>query len=272
MDWFKSYNGAPSDTKFPLIAHKSGLKVHEVSLCWWVLMDHASQSKERGDVSGFDCEASDFFFQFKDGTFAIALNAFYEKGMIVDGFVKNWAERQKNEAAARQKKYRENQKKKDIPLQTERNGDVTLRNEHNALPEERDKREEKDKKDKKEERKIALVDTAFDLFKTFAQENDLSVPAKLTSARKSKLQARLNDCGGIEGWTYAIGKLKASSFCMGLKTDFKASLDFMLQESSFTKLMEGNYDDKDKPQPPNSTQAAMEAYKVNLAKRQGGQD
>ena len=148
MDWFKSYNGASIDPKFQLIAHKAKLKVHQVALAWWVLMDSASQSKNRGDVSSFDFEAMDFFFQFEDGIFEKAFNAFVEKGMIIDGKIKNWSERQKNEAAERQKKYRENKRLQEEAVTTDDNSDVTLRNEHNALPEEkrREKREEKERK------------------------------------------------------------------------------------------------------------------------------
>lgn len=68
---------------------------------------------------------------------------------------------------------------------------------------------------------------------------------RLTEKRRKALKARLRDAGGIEGWGAALGKLSESSFCRG-KNDrgWTADFDFLLQESSFTRLMEGYYDDK----------------------------
>ena len=85
--------------------------------------------------------------------------------------------------------------------------------------------------------------TAFDEWNTLARKHGLPTAHKLTSARKSKLRARLRS-DGLDGWRRALDKLSRSSFCLGLKGDWRASLDFVLQESSFTKLLEGTYDDK----------------------------
>ncbi len=100
------------------------------------------------------------------------------------------------------------------------------------------------------------IHTAFRMFVDVAEKINLPVPQKLSGPRKSKLKARLKDCGGLEGWKIALTKLAASPFCRGERTDFKADLDFMLQEKSFTKLMEGSYDDRTPPprnSPPNGS-------------------
>ena len=68
---------------------------------------------------------------------------------------------------------------------------------------------------------------------------------KMTAARLSKLRARLKDCGGLDGWRDALAKLEASTHCTGGNDrGWRACLDFLLQESSFVKLIEGAYDDK----------------------------
>lgn len=110
MNWFKAYNGLTVDPKFQLISHKSKLKVHVVALVWLALMDHASQQKDRGDVSNVDFETMDFFFQFNDGDFEKAFNAFVCRGMITDNKLGSWEERQRNDAAERQKAYRDRKK------------------------------------------------------------------------------------------------------------------------------------------------------------------
>lgn len=84
---------------------------------------------------------------------------------------------------------------------------------------------------------------AFEEWNILATELGLQTAAKLTTPRKSKLKARLNDCGGLEGWHTALGKIRASPFLLGQNDrGWKADFDFVLQEKSFTKLMEGSYD------------------------------
>ncbi len=73
---------------------------------------------------------------------------------------------------------------------------------------------------------------------------------KITDARRVRLKARLSDAGGIKGWHIALAKAEASDLCAGRKTRWKADLDFLLQESSFVKLLEGSYDNTPPPPSP----------------------
>lgn len=76
-----------------------------------------------------------------------------------------------------------------------------------------------------------------------AADTGLAQVQKLTDARRSKLRARLKDCGGLEGWNAALDKVRSTPGLLGQTGGtWKANFDFMLQESSFVKLMEGNYD------------------------------
>lgn len=84
---------------------------------------------------------------------------------------------------------------------------------------------------------------AFDMWNDFAKKYGLQCAMKLNSSRASKLNSRLKDCGGIEGWKNVLQKIADSPFCLGDNNrGWKANLDFVLQESSFLKLMEGCYD------------------------------
>lgn len=86
------------------------------------------------------------------------------------------------------------------------------------------------------------IDKAFQSFNETAQKCGLPRAAKLTAARKAKLKARLNG-HGLSLWLEALGKIEASPFLRGEnKNGWRADLDFMLQESSFNKLVEGSYD------------------------------
>lgn len=69
--------------------------------------------------------------------------------------------------------------------------------------------------------------------------------ARMTEARRPKLQRRVGDAGGLEGWDEALGRARGSPFLTGDNRDgWKADLDFFLRQSSFTKLLEGSYDGK----------------------------
>lgn len=84
---------------------------------------------------------------------------------------------------------------------------------------------------------------AFEAYNDIAQELGLSKAQALTTERRTKIRQRLNECGGLAGWADALGKIRGSPFLMGENDrGWKASLDFILQRSSFTRLMEGSYD------------------------------
>jgi hypothetical protein len=69
---------------------------------------------------------------------------------------------------------------------------------------------------------------------------------KLSPARSRLLKARLADCGGIEGWEVALRKAFDSDFCRGrtAKAWMGFSFDWITKSANFTKLMEGNYDNR----------------------------
>lgn len=82
---------------------------------------------------------------------------------------------------------------------------------------------------------------AFDLFHTTASRCGLSIPNKLTKDRSRKLKQRLDEYG-IDGWKQALANIERSSFLTGGNDrGWKASLDFLLQPTSFSKVHDGAY-------------------------------
>lgn len=81
----------------------------------------------------------------------------------------------------------------------------------------------------------------------------------LNDTRKKKLRVRLQECDGLEGWYVALKKVEESRFLTGKKIDWKADFDFILQKQSFTKLMEGSYDDNTKAIAKSKSDRAKEA-------------
>jgi hypothetical protein len=85
-------------------------------------------------------------------------------------------------------------------------------------------------------------DQAVSEWNDVASELGLPKVQRLTDIRRKKLRNRLKDCGGIDGWRAAMAKIRGSPLCRGELGDWRADFDFVLQESSFVKLMEGKYD------------------------------
>ena len=83
---------------------------------------------------------------------------------------------------------------------------------------------------------------AFDMFASVAKAEGLTVPQMLNQTRRAHIRQRLMDCGGLDGWRVAMGKLAASPLLTGKVKDWRADLDFVLQPTRFAKLMEGGYD------------------------------
>lgn len=84
---------------------------------------------------------------------------------------------------------------------------------------------------------------AIDLWNETAETAGLPKAQRLTDRRRTALHKRLDECGGIEGWSTACEKVRESPFLCGEgDRGWKADIDFMCQAKSFTKLMEGAYD------------------------------
>lgn len=92
------------------------------------------------------------------------------------------------------------------------------------------------------------LDGAVDAYNRMAKPAGLPICEKLTEPRKRQLRMRLDEAGA-EGWAKVLAKVAVSSFLRGLTGDrfWRASFDFILQPSSFTKILEGQYDDKPAP-------------------------
>lgn len=101
---------------------------------------------------------------------------------------------------------------------------------------------------------------AVEIYNTAAEQSGLPKCQKLSTARKQKLKQRLGECGGLEGWRAAIDKIRGSPFLTGHNNSgWKADFDFLCQERSFTKLMEGAYD-HDKPKRSDRNRQALQEW------------
>ena len=92
---------------------------------------------------------------------------------------------------------------------------------------------------------------AFEEYNAAAMRAGWPVVQRVTKPRIAALKARMRDSGGLDGWRAALAKAEASDFLCGRRPGrdgpFIASFDFLVQAQSFTRLMEGNYDNRTAP-------------------------
>ena len=119
---------------------------------------------------------------------------------------------------------------------------------------------------------MATASEAVEAFNAMAAKAGLPKVQKFTTVRRKQLAQRLKDCGGIDGWRAAMDKVAASDFLTGRKTTWRADFDFILQATSFTKIMEGSYDNRQHQQgarKPGQGYSAQDALR-GLYAGQGG--
>jgi hypothetical protein len=87
-------------------------------------------------------------------------------------------------------------------------------------------------------------------YSSMAARAGLAVPRSVDGARRVRLAATLKR-HGLPAWLEAVGRVEASDFCRGQNDrGWKADLEFMTQPRSFTRILEGHYDNRKSQAPP----------------------
>src|SRR3546814_3365776 len=96
MQWFRSHHGAPFDTKLALVAKRANVTRGHAASIWWAVLDRASQSSERGNVSGIDPEEIAAAFDYDEADVARVLDAMRHKSLLIaaDNTLTGWDKRQ----------------------------------------------------------------------------------------------------------------------------------------------------------------------------------
>jgi uncharacterized protein YdaU (DUF1376 family) len=119
------------------------------------------------------------------------------------------------------------------------------------------------------------VQSAIDAYCHVASRTGLAIPKAMTPKRKAAVKARLKE-GGVDGWREAMDHLAEATFLHGEnERGWKANLDFVLQEGSFTKLRERHYlrsSRQHNGRPKTGLDQAEEILNERRARRSGGTD
>jgi len=118
VDWFRSWHGAPTDTKLTLVARKAGVTRALAVATWWLLLDTASQAEDRGSIAGTDPEVIACALDADEDHIRALMDAFEQRGMIAAGRVQKWdkrqpkRERENDNSAERVRAHRERERQK----------------------------------------------------------------------------------------------------------------------------------------------------------------
>lgn len=95
---------------------------------------------------------------------------------------------------------------------------------------------------------------ALEEYNALAGRTGLPQVQMFSPERKTALKGRLAECGGIDGWKAALGKVEGNQFLLGANSNgWKADFDFLVKKKNFIKLMEGGYDRSTKSPPKKLT-------------------
>jgi hypothetical protein len=237
--WYRAYEGTVTDAKIGEAALVAGCSRSVAIAAWHCILESCASAQNGGQFDTTPRRVAVILGE-RPADIEAVFAAFTELEMIGSGAVTAWKLRQyeSDTSTERSRKHRERQ----------RNGDATLQQREATVPE-TDTDTEEDKKEGGRDAPAlpAIVnrdaELAFDAYNDLASELGLSKAQALTTSRRRKIAARLDECGGLIGWRDAIDKIRGSPFLRGANDrGWRADLDFILQPSSFTRLMEGAYD------------------------------
>lgn len=93
---------------------------------------------------------------------------------------------------------------------------------------------------------------AVKLWNDLAQETGLSKIQHFGKTRQASLRLRLKEAGGLTGWGDVLEKIRQSDFlCGGNDRSWKADFDWVITQRNFTKILEGNYNNRQRKENQN---------------------
>jgi hypothetical protein len=129
MDWLRWHHGTATDPKWRTVAHRSGMPVHAVLAVWALMLESASQAKQRGTLEDWDDEDAGAALDIDaDGVTAMreAMQGKTLDGLVLTGWDRRQPQRE-DSSADRVRAHRE--RHRDAP-ETPRDASVTHRNAH----------------------------------------------------------------------------------------------------------------------------------------------
>ena len=112
ISWFRSWHGAPFDSKLAVIAKRANVTRGHAASLWWAVMDFASQNDPRGYITGIDAEEIAAALDYSEDDVCKVLAAMRHKNLLIDeqdkltGWEKRQVSREDEDAASRKRAQR----------------------------------------------------------------------------------------------------------------------------------------------------------------------
>lgn len=114
--------------------------------------------------------------------------------------------------------------------------------------------------------KAEAVTRAVEIWNEIADRHKLAKVRILNKQRETALFLRIKEAKSFQAFAEAMRKVESSPFLLGQNnTGWRASFDFVLQPSSFAKLLEGVYDRGSAPSAPAPTKAPQSNFSFSGA-------
>lgn len=275
VKWIKLYTDMFDNRKIKFIRKLP--EGNDILLMWIMLLISAGKVNDEGYVYliediPYTPESLADEFDLPINTIKLGLETMKKLNMIEDDAkgirILNWCEYQsvdglekvKELNRLRQKRHRDKKKQEALPESVTNdstdshnvtdNVSVTLNNasryRYRDIEIELDK--EEDKEEEKETDKEREKNTPYDEIVEIYHSRCLDLPRviKLTDQRKKFLNARWKEYPSIDFWNQFFDTVSKSQFLMGKVNDFKANFDWLIRPNNFVKVLEGNYNGKEK--------------------------
>lgn len=259
VKWIKITTDIFDDEKILLI--ESLPEADSLIVIWFKLLCLAGKMNNSGvfmlnDKIAYTEKMLATIFRRKETTVKLALETFEQFGMVevVDDVITipNWGKHQSLDQLENKREYqreymreyREKQKK----LTSKTNGKTNSKANVSFLEGEGDK--EKDTEEEREGEKIR-ESTSYQLIADMYNDTCVSFPrlTTLSDARKKAIKARLKTYS-VEDFQRLFDKAEDSTFLKGGNDrNWSATFDWLIKDTNMAKVLDGNYDNKSKPQP-----------------------
>jgi hypothetical protein len=286
MDWLRWWHSTVTDPKFQWVARRCKQPAANVIAVWACLLECASTATQcnadatRGDVASFDCNDIDVLLGLDDGSVKAIFDAMTEKKLIVDGRLSMWDARQpKREdsgnpstgalSSTERSRLRRERMKRD-----ETNATAVQRNATHGTDREEESREDEDQSSTDVDdatgeagsRKRSPIPNCphqrlIDLYAQYLPEmpypamwegkNQQAMKARwrwvLTATKRGGERHATDEASGIDWFERFFAYVAKSDFLTGRTGKFTTcDLGWMMKADNFSKIVSGNYEDKDR--------------------------
>lgn len=250
VKWIKITTDIFDDEKVLLI--ESLPEADSLIVIWFKLLCLAGKMNNSGvfmmnDKIAYTDKMLATIFRRKEATVHLALQTFEQFGMIeiIDGVITipNWGKHQNLDQLESKKEYMRNYMKE------YREKQKFLADKTNCKTNSKANVSEADKEGEREEDKNKKESIGYEAIKNAFNSLCPSLPSikSLSEARKKAIRARLNSYT-TEDIHEAFRKAENSDFLKGKNNrNWQANFDWIMKDANMAKILDGNYDNKDKP-------------------------